>query len=65
MRKTETYKLLVREFNHRVAHYNKGKRTDRWEGSNPDDRDYHGREVGFIEGLEWVIDTLFPEMKKP
>lgn len=49
---------LVKEHNARVAYYNKGKKIDRWDGCNPEDRDAHGRECGYINGLAFAIDRI-------
>jgi len=49
---------LVEEYNRRVDYYDRGKRDDRWEACNPEDRDRHGKECGTIKGLAWAIAAV-------
>ena len=55
---------LVDIHNERITYYEKGKETRRWDGSNPDDRDFHGRECGFIAGIAEAIDAIEKEIDK-
>lgn len=58
-------RLLVDEHNEAVDDYNKGKKKHRWAADNPEDRDRHGVECGYIRGLAVAIEAIETQLQSP